>query len=162
MANTGNKVYATLLKVSDDVNEYPLDVNNNRTSVSGLPQASKANTVGTDGYIAPFASASCPTDTVVNYRVDLTLTGTNEVTAVLVDKSTGTPIEAPEDIFVYFAWASVSDSGSDILSILIGDTQTIYNFPVTGVNNADSAGKTSVATSPPTNPVTAIGGGTIE
>lgn len=42
MPNTGYRIYPTLIKVSDDINEYPLDVNNHRTSVSGLPQDSMA------------------------------------------------------------------------------------------------------------------------
>lgn len=63
MANTGNKVYATLLKVVDGgANDgQALDVNNDLVSLSGLPQASKANTSGQPNYIAPIQdSTTCP------------------------------------------------------------------------------------------------------
>ena len=43
MPNNGKKIQPTLKKVTDDVNQFPLDVNNNLCSVSGLPQARQAN-----------------------------------------------------------------------------------------------------------------------
>ena len=63
MANTGNKIYATLLKVVDGgLNDgQALDANNNLVSASGLPQASKANTLGQPDYIAPVQDlTTCP------------------------------------------------------------------------------------------------------
>lgn len=53
MANTGNKIYSKLLKVTNDINQYPLDVNNELCSVSGLPQDEKPNSIGDVNYIAP-------------------------------------------------------------------------------------------------------------
>jgi hypothetical protein len=61
MANTGNKIYTTLLKVTNDINQYPLDVNNDLCSISNLAQAAKANTFGETDYISPIPdSTSCP------------------------------------------------------------------------------------------------------
>jgi hypothetical protein len=69
MANTGNKIYTTLLKVVDGgLNDgQALDANNNLISASGLPQASKLNTFGQPDYIAPFASASCSSVTATGF-----------------------------------------------------------------------------------------------
>lgn len=59
--NTGYKAYTDLLKVTDDGTNRPLDINNNLCSVSGLVQATKANTVGQPDYIAPiYDVATCP------------------------------------------------------------------------------------------------------
>lgn len=63
--NTGYTKYNTLLKVSDDVNEYPLDVNNIRTSLSGDPQDSKDNDPSDLDYIANFLNlGDCPVPAV--------------------------------------------------------------------------------------------------
>lgn len=43
MAYTGYKIQPTLKKVTDDVNEYPLDINNQLCSISGLPQDTMPN-----------------------------------------------------------------------------------------------------------------------
>lgn len=59
--NTGNALYATLLKVSNDINTYPLDVNNHKTADTGLSQASKANSSMDADFIPAFSSPiSCP------------------------------------------------------------------------------------------------------
>lgn len=59
--NTGYKGYSTLLKVTADGTNRPLDINNNLCSDSGLPQVSKANTVGQPDYVAPiYDTATCP------------------------------------------------------------------------------------------------------
>ena len=59
--NTGIKVYDNLKKVSNDGNEYPLDVNNNRCSVSGLPQDIKINASYDPDYIPPVTDLTdCP------------------------------------------------------------------------------------------------------
>lgn len=59
--NTGNALYATLLKVSNDINTYPLDINNHKTTDTGLSQASKANSSSDPDYIPPYSSPiSCP------------------------------------------------------------------------------------------------------
>ena len=64
MANTGKKVYVTLLKVTNDINEYPVDINGNLCSISGLPQATKSNTIGQPDYIAPVTDLiTCPIPT---------------------------------------------------------------------------------------------------
>lgn len=52
MANTGNKIYNTLLKVSS-INNAPLDINDELCSVTGLQQASKPNVYGDPNYISP-------------------------------------------------------------------------------------------------------------
>jgi hypothetical protein len=70
MANNGYFKYALLRKVSNDVNEYPLDVNNNRTSESGLSQHTKSNDLGDPDYIVPvFDTEVCPIPTAVEYRL---------------------------------------------------------------------------------------------
>lgn len=55
MANTGYEEYSTLRRVVEggEHDGEPLDVNGHLCSVSGLPQATKSNTEGTDGYIPP-------------------------------------------------------------------------------------------------------------
>ena len=59
--NTGYKGYSTLLKVTNDGNNSPLDINNNLCSESGLPQATKSNTIGDPDYIAPiYDIVMCP------------------------------------------------------------------------------------------------------
>lgn len=61
MANTGNKIFNKLVKVTNDINEYPLDINDELCSVTGLAQAEKTNTLGDPNYIAPFQDlTSCP------------------------------------------------------------------------------------------------------
>jgi hypothetical protein len=60
MANTGRKIFNTLLKVST-VNNAALDVNNEFCSLSGLPQATKPNTPGDLNYIGPIQDLTlCP------------------------------------------------------------------------------------------------------
>jgi len=70
---TGYIVYPTLIKVSDDVDEFPLDVNNNKTVDSGLAQDSKDNDIGDPDYIAPvYDDETCPLDgdiTITEYRI---------------------------------------------------------------------------------------------
>ena len=59
--NTGYKGYSTLLKVTNDGNNSPLDINNSLCSESGLPQATKSNTIGDPDYIAPvYDIVTCP------------------------------------------------------------------------------------------------------
>lgn len=59
--NTGYKGYSTLLKITNDGNNSPLDINNNLCSESGLPQATKSNTIGDPDYIAPvYDIVTCP------------------------------------------------------------------------------------------------------
>lgn len=61
LENTGYKGYSTLLKVTNDGNNSPLDINNNLCSESGLPQATKSNTIGDPDYIAPvYDTVTCP------------------------------------------------------------------------------------------------------
>lgn len=68
MANTGNKIFTKLLKVTDDINQYPLDINDELCSVTLLPQAEKSNTLGQPDYIAPFQDlTACPlSETPIN------------------------------------------------------------------------------------------------
>ena len=59
--NTGYKGYSTLLKVTNYGNNSFLDINNNLCSESGLPQATKSNTIGDPDYIAPvYDTVTCP------------------------------------------------------------------------------------------------------
>lgn len=61
MTNTGKKIYSKLAKVTNDINQYPLDANDELCSVTGLPQATKLNTFGESDYIAPFEDLTfCP------------------------------------------------------------------------------------------------------
>lgn len=60
--NTGKLKFINLLKVSDDVNQYPLDINNQRITDTNLSQATKPNVSGDADYIPPFASSNCPTE----------------------------------------------------------------------------------------------------
>lgn len=50
MANTGYKIQPQLKRVTNDINEYPLDENDNLCSVTGLPQAVMANPVDDPTY----------------------------------------------------------------------------------------------------------------
>lgn len=78
--NTGYKGYSTLLKVANDGNNSPLDINNNLCSESGLPQATKSNTIGDPDYIAPvYDIVTCPLPYFA-YNFS-TLTNNNTVTA---------------------------------------------------------------------------------
>lgn len=56
---TGYKLYTTLKRVSDDVNEYPLDENGNRITESGLPQETKPNNSLDPDYIGPIYDVIC-------------------------------------------------------------------------------------------------------
>lgn len=59
--NTGNQFVSRLLKVSNNAAEIPLDVNNEHTALSGLPQAVKAN-IDTDADYIPktYNTGACP------------------------------------------------------------------------------------------------------
>ena len=74
IVNTGYKGYSTLLKVTNDGNNSPLDINNNLCSESGLPQATKSNTIGDPDYIAPvYDIVTCPLPS----GATITITGKN-------------------------------------------------------------------------------------
>ncbi len=61
IVNTGYKAYTKLIKVTNDANNYPLDVNNNLVSVTGITQDIKDNVLGQADYIAPIQDLiSCP------------------------------------------------------------------------------------------------------
>ena len=73
--NTGYKAYTDLLKVTDDGTSRPLDINNNLCSESGLPQATKSNTIGDPDYIAPvYDIVNCPLPVLTNKVTSLTAT----------------------------------------------------------------------------------------
>lgn len=61
MANTGFLIQPTLKKVTNDVNEFPLDINNELCSISGLPQATMANPIDSDTYRI-LNTTACPVD----------------------------------------------------------------------------------------------------
>ena len=71
MALTGYKGWTQLLKVTDDVNEFPLDAGNALVSITSNPQDSKGNTIGDPDYVAPvYSPGDCPPDPVViEYRL---------------------------------------------------------------------------------------------
>lgn len=50
MANTGYRITPTLRRVTDDVNEFPLDINDQLCSVTGLPQATMPNPSSSPDY----------------------------------------------------------------------------------------------------------------
>lgn len=61
--NTGNKVYTKLKKVVDGgaFDGDPLDINNRRTEMTGLPQAEKDNLPEDEDYVAPSEDLTmCP------------------------------------------------------------------------------------------------------
>jgi len=61
MGLTGQKVYIKLKKVSNDLDELPLDENNIPTWISGEPQEFKDNVIGDPDYVAPITDLiSCP------------------------------------------------------------------------------------------------------
>lgn len=69
--NTGYLKYPTLLKVTDDGTDRPLDIDNNLCIESGLPQDSKLNTIGQPDYIEPyFDTITCPIWTKYSYKRD--------------------------------------------------------------------------------------------
>lgn len=101
--NTGNKQVLTLKRVRNDVPandpfyHEPLDFNDVPTRISGLPQATKSNAVGTSGYIAPYADlGACPLPVVtpvavvVNYS--LTKDENPHVDAIIVPVKNGVSI----------------------------------------------------------------------
>lgn len=59
MANTGYLIQPILKKVTDDINQFPLDINNQLCSVSGLPQATVANTIDSPSYKV-LNTTACP------------------------------------------------------------------------------------------------------
>lgn len=59
--NTGYVAYGKLIKVSDDVYAYPLDVNGTRIEASGFPQDEKDNDSSDGDYIPPqYDTGLCP------------------------------------------------------------------------------------------------------
>lgn len=90
--NTGMKLYNVLLRVSDDAFEVPLDANGNPTSVTGLPQDTKANASGDPDYIAPFENLTdCPN----TYKFHSTVTGGNPTRNVYGNDGMVFPSAAP-------------------------------------------------------------------
>lgn len=69
MANSGKKVYITLVKVTNDGTNRLLDSNNNLVSMSGLPADTKPNVSSDPNYIAPVTDTiSCPVTTPFEAR----------------------------------------------------------------------------------------------
>lgn len=72
--NTGMQVPTLLRKVTSDGNQFPLDVNNIRTSVSGNPQHTKPNVISDPDYIAPIENLlDCPIPIVTSKRFHTSL-----------------------------------------------------------------------------------------
>lgn len=68
MANTGYKGWTTLLKVTDDGTDRPLDVDNRLCTDTGLPQATKANSDLDPDYVEPVLDlTTCPLPPVEYY-----------------------------------------------------------------------------------------------
>lgn len=65
MANTGYLIQPRLKKVTNDLNQYPLDINNNLCSISGLPQATMDNSSTNSNYKV-LNTTACPIDVPVN------------------------------------------------------------------------------------------------
>jgi len=74
MANSGYKIQPRLKKVSNDVNEFPMDVNNELCSVSGLPQATMNNPTGSSTYRV--LSDDCPFGETTYFSVEKSGTAT--------------------------------------------------------------------------------------
>lgn len=72
MANTGFLIQPKLKKVTNDLNEFPLDVNNELCSVSGLPQATMNNPIDSSTYRI-LNTGTCPVDP--SDEVELTISG---------------------------------------------------------------------------------------
>lgn len=69
MANTGYLIQPRLKRVTDDVNEFPLDENDNLCSETGLPQATIDNPTDSPTYRV-LNSSTCPI-TADNYYLSL-------------------------------------------------------------------------------------------
>jgi len=141
MPNTGKKVYATLLKV---VNGGPndgqaLDANNQLVSVSGLPQASKTNTLGQPDYIVPVTdTVACPIPS--SYAISLKIAST----AVAVCTATAQ---------TYYTYNGLIASGTEIFTnsaltiayagggtfVVVASGGTVYNLTANLVGNATTS-----------------------
>lgn len=117
--NTGYKGYLTLLKVTDDGTNRPLDANNNLCSESGLPQATKPNIESDPDYVAPvYDLTACPLPPASNYSHNISIQSS---TAVNACSQTG---------FQDVVYATVS-------SIVVGSelfTDSLLTLPLAGGN----------------------------
>lgn len=90
-ANTGKVQYNILMKVSNDINQYPLDVNNQRTVDTGLAQQTKPNTVGNPDYVQPYVdTVTCP---IVKRFHSISVGGNPERS--MMSSGSGFPITVP-------------------------------------------------------------------
>jgi len=145
MANTGNKGWTQLLKVTDDVNEYPLDAGNALVSITANPQDSKANTSGDPDYVAPVPSLDCPV--ITEYR----LYGTGSVRGDACSITTplfGQPITVYaatnnqlavvqffNDNLLVGSWNAAPNPGDYISFSTAADTATKYTGAVDATGN---------------------------
>src|SRR6476646_3384535 len=133
--NTGYKIYTTLLKVSNDGNNYPLDDNDELCSISGLPQSSKTNTFGDPDYIEPSLDySSCPVLIEVNLDYTSIIEEDNTLTTnVNIDNVLSENI----DITITYT-TSLSNIIDVVVTILAGDTYGTINSNVLDIGETIS------------------------
>jgi hypothetical protein len=149
MANTGYKGWAQLLKVTDDVNEFPLDAGNALVSITSNPQDSKINNIGDPDYVAPvWAPDDCPPDPVV---VEYRLYGTGSVRGdacsittplfgqpITVYAATANPLLVAQffnDNLLVGPWTAAPNPGDYISFSTATDTATKYTGVVDATGN---------------------------
>lgn len=150
MANTGYKGWTQLLKVTDDVNEFPLDAGNALVSITSNPQDSKPNTFGDPDYVAPvYSPGDCPPPDPVAIEYRLYGTGSNRGDAcsittplfgqpLTVYAATANPLLVTQffnDDLLVGPWTAAPNPGDYISFSTAIDTGTKYTGAVDGSGN---------------------------
>lgn len=135
--NTGFLIQPKEKKVTNDVNEYPLDINNDLCSVSGLPQALRNNPIDSPTYRI-LNTTACPVDP--SEEVQLLIFGTYNNGTQSFEFNGSISEVLTENLTVAFT-TTYKENGIEYLGV--GDTFTItagsttYSnsiyFPISGV-----------------------------
>lgn len=143
MANTGNELYITLLRVRQDIldpnNPYykePLDINDIPCRLSGKSQATESNTSGSVDYIPPFPNLTmCPiptttttsttttttTPTTTTSTTTTTTTPTTTTTSTTTTTTTGAPASINWELAEQLSPSTYVDADINITSNVTGD-----------------------------------------
>lgn len=134
--NTGFLIQPKEKKVTNDVNEFPMDVNNELCSVSGLPQALRNNSVDSPTYRIVNTDV-CPIDP--SSEVNLTVFGTYSSLEQRFQFDAGITSALDNELTVNFN-VSYKENGfefsgvSDTVLFEIGETDVtkIQEYPISG------------------------------
>lgn len=151
MANTGFLIQPKLKKVTNDDNEFPVDINNELCSVSGLPQATKDNPIDSETYRI-LNTTACPVDS--GDEVDLNVSGEYFSTP-----SGRFNIEAnisdilANDLNIDFTFNYRADGvdyygGSGNIVITIGNTTGSTDVPISVIGTVESVTITIISVTP--------------